>query len=88
MLKENLGFHFPKIQNKIVLRLMSKRVFTTSDHKPQPRIASTIETMVEKMNRYKLNGIQEGNQLICTYETRNHPLSTAVLEALIANYLL
>ncbi len=47
-----------------------------------------IETMVEKMNRYKLNGIQEGNQLICTYETRNHPLSTAVLEALIANYLL
>ena len=47
-----------------------------------------IEKMVEKMNRYKVNDIHEGDKLICTYETKQFPLSIEVVETLIQKYLL
>ena len=42
----------------------------------------------EKLTNYILHGILPSHQLICTYETKEHPLSFDLVEKMVEHYLL
>lgn len=46
------------------------------------------EAAIRKMVTYEQNGIFQGENLICTYETRKNPINQKVVKSLIEHYLL
>lgn len=49
---------------------------------------SYAQSASEKLSQYISHGILPSHQLICTYETKDHPLSFDLVEKMVEHYLL
>lgn len=94
--KHNIPYHYEK-----PLKLKGTTLFpdfTTLDRRTRKEIiwehfgmldnSEYLENAINKLITYAQNGYYPGNGLIITFETRQHPLSTQMIEAMIKKYYL